>query len=126
MRQILFIATFFITACSFGQQTGSIKGCLLDIESNNKPLLYAKVSIKETGAEVTTNEEGAFTFDNLKAGYYTLVSSFVGYETKEYSAEVSQGQSTQIKLHLKADSISIDDLMSTLARADKKSTSVNK
>lgn len=123
MRQILFITIFFITAYSFGQQIGSIEGSLLDMESNNKPLLYAKVSIKETGAEVSSNKKGQFKFSNLKAGHYTLVTSFVGYETKEYVTEVFEGKSTQVKLHLKADSISLDDLMLALATADKKDTS---
>ncbi|MCL6296219.1 carboxypeptidase-like regulatory domain-containing protein [Jejuia spongiicola] len=126
MRHIIFIATFFVTALSFAQQTGSIQGHLLDIESNNAPLIYAKVIIKETGAEVLSDEKGVFKFKNLKEGSYTLVSSFVGYETKESTVKVIDGKSINVKLHLKADSISLDDLMLTLASADKKDTSINK
>ena len=126
MRHIIFIATLFVTALSFAQQTGSIHGHLLDIESNNAPLLYAKVIIKETGAEVLSDEKGVFKFENLKEGRYTLVSSFVGYETKESTVKVIDGKSINVKLHLKADSISLDDLMLTLASADKKDTSINK
>ncbi len=126
MRHIILIATFFITTLSFAQQTGSIKGHLLDIESNNAPLLYAKVIIKETGAEILSDEKGVFKFENLKEGSYTLVSSFVGYETKESTVNIIEGKSINVKLHLKADSISLGDLMLTLASADKKDTSINK
>ena len=126
MRHIILIITFFVTALSFAQQTGSIQGHLLDIESNNTPLLYAKVIIKETGAEVLSDEKGVFKFENLKEGRYTLVSSFVGYETEESTVKIIGGKSITVKLYLKADSISLDDLMLTLASADKKDASINK
>lgn len=125
MRHIIFIAIFLITAFSYAQQTGSIQGRLLDIESNNAPLVYAKVIIKENGAEVLTDEKGVFKFKSLKAGSYTLVSSFVGYETKVSEIKVIDGKSTPVTLHLKADSISLDDLMLTIASVDKKDTASN-
>ena len=125
MRHIIFIAIFLIAAFSYAQQTGSIQGRLLDIESNNAPLVYAKVIIKENGAEVLTDEKGVFKFKSLKAGSYTLVSSFVGYETKVSEIKVIDGKSTSVTLHLKADSISLDDLMLTIASVDKKDTASN-
>lgn len=119
MRHTIFIIIFLVATCSFAQQTGSVQGQLLDIESNNAPLNYAKVIIKETGAEVLTDEKGLFKFENIKAENYTLLASFVGYETKETHIKVTTSKATTVKIHLKADSISIDDLMLTLASADK-------
>ena len=55
MKHIIYIAIFFISALSFAQNTGSISGNLLDFESNNDPLMFAKVLIKETGAEPVEN-----------------------------------------------------------------------
>jgi hypothetical protein len=97
---------------------------LLDIESNNAPLIMAKVSIKETGAEVMSDENGFFKFENLAKGTYTLVSSFIGYETRNHETTVIPNKATTIKLHLRASTISLDDLMLTLsASTDKKETS---
>ena len=62
---------------------------VLDIEENNAPLMFAKVSIKETGAETLSDEKGNFKFENLAEGTYTLVSSFVGYETKAYETKIT-------------------------------------
>jgi hypothetical protein len=124
MKQIIVTIAFFISAFTFAQNTGSISGSLLDIESNNEPLIMAKVSIKETGAEVMSNENGVFKFENLAEGTYTLVSSFIGYETKNYKTTVISNKATTIKLHLRASTISLDDLMLTLsASADKEETS---
>tara|TARA_R110002126_G_scaffold56346_1_gene150572 strand:+ start:385 stop:768 length:384 start_codon:yes stop_codon:yes gene_type:complete len=127
MKQIIITAIFLVSAFAFAQNTGSISGNLLDIESNNEPLMFAKVSIKETGAEVLSDENGAFKFQNLEDGTYTLVCSFTGYENKETETKVTSGKSTPIKLALTASTISIDDLMMAMASADKKtsSTSIN-
>ncbi|GAA4949522.1 hypothetical protein GCM10023314_23580 [Algibacter agarivorans] len=125
MKYIILTAIFFVSAFTFAQNNGSISGNLLDIELNNAPLMFAKVSIKETGAEVLSDEHGAFKFQNLKDGTYTLTCSFTGYENKETEAKVISGKSTPIKLALTASTLSLDDLMMAMASADKKTTSAS-
>ena len=125
MKNIILTAIFLVSAFTFAQNNGSISGNLLDIESNNAPLMFAKVSIKETGAEVLSDEHGAFKFQNLKDGTYTLVCSFTGYENKETETQVISGESTPIKLALTASTLSLDDLMMAMASADKKPTSAS-
>lgn len=125
MKHILYIVIFFISALSYAQETGSVNGTLLDFESENEPLMFAKVSIKETGAEVLSNEKGYFKFENLKNGEYTLICSFVGYETKESKITVAS-KSTNIQLMLSPNTISLEDLVLTMASADNgTSTSTN-
>lgn len=122
MKYIILIAGFFVTTFSFAQHNGSIKGSVLDIESNNAPLLYAKVLIKETGAEVLSDEKGLFKFENLKDGNYTLVSSFTGYETKALKVKTQSGKTTKVKMFLGASSVSLDELMQTFASTEKENT----
>lgn len=123
MKHIIRIAIFLVTAFSFAQHTGSVSGNILDNESNNSPLLYAKILIKETGAEVLSDEKGFFKFENLKDGNYTLVSSFVGYKTKVLKVQVESGKAIKVKMSLGASSISLEELMLTFASADKENTS---
>lgn len=123
MKHIIRIAIFLVTAFSFAQHTGSVSGNILDNESNNSPLLYAKILIKETGAEVLSDEKGLFKFENLKDGNYTLVSSFVGYKTKVLKVQVESGKAIKVKMSLGASSISLEELMLTFASADKENTS---
>ncbi|MDG1730182.1 MAG: carboxypeptidase-like regulatory domain-containing protein [Algibacter sp.] len=120
MKQVLFILIFFISALSFAQEnTGTISGNLLDFESNNQPLIFAKVLIKETGTEVLSDEKGFFKFENLNDGEYTLVSSFTGYETKESKIKVESNQTTTFKITLEPSTISLEDLMMAVASVDK-------
>ncbi|ULC59496.1 carboxypeptidase-like regulatory domain-containing protein [Flaviramulus sp. BrNp1-15] len=123
MKQTIFLITFFLSVFAFGQNSGLISGNLLDIETNNEPLIFAKVLIKETGLETLSDENGFFKFENLKEGKYTLVSSFVGYETKEEKIKVVSNKSTNTKMYLSASTLSLDELMLSLASADKKETS---
>ena len=122
MKNIIYIAIFFISALSYAQETGSISGNLLDFESNNEPLIFAKVTIKETGAEILSDEKGYFKFKNLKAGEYTLVTSFTGYETKETKITVASDTSA-IKLVLEPSTLSLEDLVATMASVDNGSSS---
>lgn len=125
MKHIILTAFFFISAFSFAQDGGYISGSLLDFESNNEPLMFAKVSIKETGAEVLSDEKGTFKFENLKDATYTLVFSFVGYESKQLQANVISGKSSPIQLSLEAKTLYLEDLIQTIASADKKNTSAS-
>jgi len=124
MKHIIYTALFFISALSFAQNTGSISGNLLDFESNNAPLMFAKVLIKETGAEALSDEKGLFKFENLKDGEYTLVSSFVGYDTKESKINVESNKITTLKITLKPSTLSLEDLVFTIASVDKPQTSI--
>lgn len=67
---------------SDSHKQGEIVGVVFDNETNNEPLLFATVAIKNTTASTTTELDGSFSM-NLKPGTYTLVFSFVGYKTIE-------------------------------------------
>lgn len=125
MKHIIYIAIFFISALSYAQDTGSISGNLLDFESNNEPLIFAKVLIKETGAEVLSDEKGLFKFENLNNGEYTLVSSFTGYNTKETKVTVASNKIANAKIVLEASTISLEDLVYTMASVDEKSNTTS-
>ena len=62
--------------------TGKIKGLVFDSESNNDPLLFASVAIKNTTISTTTDVDGSYLL-KVKPGNYTLVFSFIGYKTIE-------------------------------------------
>lgn len=119
MKNLLLLATFLFTVISFAQKDGIIKGNIIDLESNNNPLIFAKVQIKETGVETLSDENGSFQFENLENGTYTLVYSFVGYKTEEKKTQVISGETTNIKSSLAPSSISLDELMLTIASVDK-------
>ncbi|MEP2937522.1 MAG: TonB-dependent receptor [Gilvibacter sp.] len=95
-------------------QTGSINGLIIDVEFNNEPLPFANVVIKGSSIGTTSDFEGFYTIDNLQPGSYTLVFSFVGYETVEVSEVLIEADKiTAINLPMKASSASLDQIVIT-------------
>ena len=74
---ILFFTT--ISFKLFGQY--GIIGNVIDGDFN-EPLPFANVIVKETANGVTTDFDGKYNIE-LPPGNYSLIFSFVGYETKE-------------------------------------------
>lgn len=122
MKHLFIIITFLVSAISFAQENTSIKGNILDLEANNTPLEMVRVSIKETGDKAITDENGNFTFKDLNPGTYTVLLSFVGYETKTLTVDVITNSPAKIKETLSPESLSLTDLMLTFASADEQET----
>ena len=111
MRSLKFLILFLLTTVSFAQNTGSIAGKLTDKEFNDEPLPFANVLIKGTTTGTTSDIDGLYIFDELEPGTYTLIFSFVGYETQEIVAEVIAGQKTTVNVSMGATAAALDEVV---------------
>ena len=107
----------FATA-SFAQNTGMVVGKIMDEELSDAPLVMASVSVKGTSIAAETDLTGLFVIENLEAGDYTLVCSFVGYETREIDVHVDALKPVELKVSLAASTVSAEELafISSLAQ----------
>ncbi len=112
MKQLILFTAILYSSFCFSQNSPSIIGIVLDQESFNEPLMYANVSIEGTTLESFSDENGLFHFENLSEGSYTLVISFVGYETKELNVQIASNQATNISVTLIARTMSLAELTS--------------
>lgn len=114
MRQTTLILALFATLLSYAQSnTGSIVGKLTDKEFDNEPLAFANVLIKGTTKGTTSDFDGLYAFEGLEPGSYTLVFSFVGYETQEVEATVEPGKVTEVHIVMGASAASLDEVIIT-------------
>ncbi|MGY0390936.1 TonB-dependent receptor domain-containing protein [Bizionia sp. KMM 8389] len=113
MKYLLLNLLLFTTVLSFGQDKGSLVGKLTDKEYNNEPLPFANVLIKGTAKGTTTDMDGLYAIENLNPGTYTIVFSFVGYETQEVEASIIAGKVTTINLPMAASAASLDEVVIT-------------
>jgi TonB-dependent receptor len=81
---IIFLSTLAIF--SFGQ--GAIKGKVVETNTQ-QPLPGASIQIKSTTKGTSSDLQGAFLINNIPAGTVELVVSYLGYETKTISLEVT-------------------------------------
>ncbi|WP_172644677.1 TonB-dependent receptor [Flavihumibacter sp. ZG627] len=78
--------------------TGGIKGIVR--AEDNSPVPSATVRIKDLKKAVLTNNEGAFSFDNIQPGSYTLEVSTIGYKPIEKLVSVLAGTYSELSLQL--------------------------
>ena len=81
------------TVFAFAQNKGTVTGKVLDLEMNDEPMPFANVYIKGTEIGSTTDFDGFYTINTLP-GTYSLVFSFIGYETIEINNVVITEEET--------------------------------
>ncbi|GEP49619.1 TonB-dependent receptor [Flavobacterium noncentrifugens] len=95
----------------FAQDKGSISGKIFDDAGNTVP--GANVSIKESAKNTSTDANGVYTFSNLDAGSYTIVSSSVGFKTIQQKIELASGQNLTQDLMLTVESEALNEIVVT-------------
>ncbi|NKI31595.1 TonB-dependent receptor [Croceivirga thetidis] len=101
--------------------TGSIVGKLTDKEMNNEPLAFANVLIKGTTTGTTSDFDGLYEIGGLEPGTYTVVVSYLGYETVEIpNVTVEADKVTNVNVPMSASAgVSLDEVVvTTVARKD--------
>ncbi|WP_273568930.1 TonB-dependent receptor [Maribacter halichondriae] len=118
----LFLSLLLLAAVQLNaQELGSIAGTITDKEVNNEPLPFANILIKGTTKGTTSDFDGLYEIADLEPGTYTVVYSFVGYETVELpNILVEAGKVTTIDLGMAAnEGVSLDEVVVvTVARKD--------
>jgi len=112
MKKLALVFSLLFSALLFSQQEGSVAGTILDKEMNNEPLLFANVQLKNTSKSIQTNFHGNFEIHDIKAGDYTLVVSYLGYETLEIPISIEEDKTTRVIDELEAKKISLEELAS--------------
>lgn len=102
------------------ETTGSIAGKLSDREMSGEPLPFANVLIKGTTKGTISDYDGLYILDKLQPGTYTLVFSFIGYETLEVpNVIVEAGKVTEVNTDLGSSAAALDEVViTTVSRRD--------
>lgn len=124
MKQFIIVLALCMSAIAFAQETtGSVVGKITDKEMNNEPLPFANVQLASTSKGTTTDMDGLYEIPAVEPGTYTVVISFVGYETLSIpNVKVEAGKVTEINTGLGASSVSLDEVVvTTTIRRDSES-----
>ncbi|MEY8849727.1 TonB-dependent receptor [Psychroserpens sp. XS_ASV72] len=113
MRTFALLIILCFTTLVSAQDTGSIAGKLIDKEYNDEPLAFGNVLIKGTTKGTTSDIDGLYEIAGLEPGTYTVVFSFVGYETQEITVDVVAGKVTTVNVPMGASAASLDEVVIT-------------
>ena len=114
MKTYSILVFSLFTLASIAQDNGSVVGKLTDKELNNEPLAFANVLIKGSTQGTTSDFDGLFEISDVEPGTYTVVISFLGYETLEVpNIVVESGKVTEVNAALGASSVGLDEVVVT-------------
>ncbi|OFX83783.1 MAG: hypothetical protein A2W99_03155 [Bacteroidetes bacterium GWF2_33_16] len=107
----LLLPLFYLETMAQLSLSGTVKN------QNGEPLIGANVVIKESFKGIATNSEGAFKFSKLSPETYTIVISYMGYNTIEEIIDISKDQ--DFEFTLVSTTILSDDVIVKATRVNK-------
>jgi TonB-dependent receptor len=98
LKLLFFITLFF--SLKLTAQNAVLTGKISD-ETTNQPLAGASITISSTKKTVTSQSDGNYVFQNIAPGKYSLLVSYVGYDSKNIGdVEVLKGDITTLNITL--------------------------
>lgn len=122
MKKQIYLFIFLMTQLIYAQDGGSLNGTITD--ENGMPISGATVKIEGLKKGAITDEDGKFVIDNVPAGNYKVVLSFVGFESLSQSVAVQGGKASQLNLKMQESFGQLDEVVISANKKPQKITDV--
>jgi len=110
---MIVLGSFFIPTTAHAQTlNSSISGFVKDADTG-ETLLLANVKIKDTLVGAATNMSGYYTITGLTAGTYTIVVSYVGYQSLERQVVLTENEAFRLDVELSAAGFDVGEVVIT-------------
>jgi TonB-dependent receptor len=109
LKQIALLALLMVASIVGKSQTGLIKGTITDANTRES-LIGATVVIQGTSKGASTDFDGNYQIDKVKAGSYNLVVSYISYDNQIIRVDVTEGKATVVNIALKTATLDIDEV----------------
>lgn len=107
--KVLCAVFLFFPVFVFAQNTGAIKGVVVD-STNNEPIFGVNVFVTELASGAATELQGEFEIRRIPEGAYTLRFSYLSYATKIVNVVVKAGETVNLRVLLTPEYIQGDDI----------------
>src|SRR5699024_2293753 len=81
---------------TLAQQSASVSGFIRDAETG-ETRIAANVGLMNTTQGASSNRSGFYSITQIKPGTYTLVATFVGYQSYRKEITLSPGQDLRLR-----------------------------
>ena len=100
---VFVLSLFFI---GVEAQNGLVRGNVYD-KDNGEPIIYGNVYLEGTTLGSTTDLDGFFTISDIEPGDYTLISTYIGYDTARVDIKISPNDVEYQSLYLSQSGVSL-------------------
>ena len=110
MKYPIYTTLFLLLFSTTYYSQSKIIGKVID-EEFNETMPFANVLIKGTSQGVTTDFDGNYSLE-VQPGTYTVVFSFVGYQTKEITGiTVNENEVKELSVNLSSSSVGLEEVV---------------
>ena len=102
LQYSLYILLFMsFSTFSFGQEnTATVRGSIYENKSR-QPVLYTNVQLEGTSYGAVTDVNGYFTISKIPPGDYTILITYIGFDTLRQKVSLKKGDIYSKKFYLK-------------------------
>ncbi|MGE5403040.1 MAG: TonB-dependent receptor [Ignavibacteriales bacterium] len=101
---LIIIISAFGSTTTFAIEKGKLRGFVTD-STSGEVIGYASVFLKGTTLGTTTNNRGYYFIPSIPAGSYTVVVSYIGFQTREQQVAITGNGIFQLDIKLVPTSI---------------------
>jgi hypothetical protein len=107
MKRPLLIALILLSATLSFSQTGTIKGVVYD-QASGEPVIFTNVYLYQTTFGAATDVNGYFIITKVPAGDYTLMVTYLGYDTLRIPVSLQAGGVITKQLYMKGSAFNLE------------------
>lgn len=107
INSCLVVFTLLLIPFSGPAQTGTIRGFVYE-EETGEPVIYTNVYLERTTYGSSTDVNGFFTISKIPAGNYTLLVTYLGFDTLKMDVTVKADEIITRQLFLKKGSYTLE------------------
>tara|TARA_B100000427_G_C15509296_1_gene595412 strand:+ start:371 stop:2638 length:2268 start_codon:yes stop_codon:yes gene_type:complete len=120
MQRLLIILLILTTNNSYCQDlnssTGNIRGFIYEKESG-EPVIFCNVFLKGTNIGAATDINGMYNIPKVQAGNYTIVATYIGYDTTEINIALVEGGIVSQNIEIEKSGINLNEVKVSAERA---------
>lgn len=106
-RGLLIVFLVLISSITIAQN-GSLIGTVVD--KNGAPLEFVNVAVHDSAIGAVTDKNGVYKIENLRAGSYTIVASYLGYSRLARQVQISNGRQIKLDFELQERSTELQEI----------------
>ena len=119
MRKFLLLLSISIFTTIAYSQTGNIRGFVYD-KNSAEPIMFCNVILQGTTIGASTDINGMFNISKVLVGDYTLMVTYIGYDTSTVNITLKKGKVITQNLEISESSVKLNEVRISAERSEMK------
>jgi len=119
MRKLLLLLSISLLTTLAYSQTGNIRGFVYE-KNSGEPIMFCNVILQGTTIGGSTDINGMYNISKVLAGDYTLMVTYIGYDTSTVNITLKQGKVITQNLEISESSVKLNEVRISAERSTMK------